>query len=309
MMGVITPRLSSDRSEILDLSLGEDLAQAIAAQTQLSHPITVRVVRNFGHPDFESDPIAPVFVAYVAHRLVAQVLEQNLYARTIGIAGGNHVATFVRLIGFQSSPFPAGGDRPFKLLPLTLEPLHDHRLELADALVGEARGRAAPLLGDERIEALSFKPTGYVVEDKVVRTLDPESVLLMRENYHNMDVAIYGCGDGSDRNWLKSMGLILGLEPMPEVKTDVCLHMLSETGAPITLTEGSRRRDFPGVSLEQIRAVAARRGKLALLLVSGASKGLPIAIVARAGYCNAIVCDQAAARAALQALRGERAVG
>ena len=43
-------------------------------------------------------------------------------------------------------------------------------------------------------------------------------------------------------------------------------------------------------------------GGLALLLTSGRSKGLPITLVVRAGCANAIICDQAAARAALEIL-------
>ena len=54
------------------------------------------------------------------------------------------------------------------------------------------------------------------------------------------------------------------------------------------------------MALRHIKAVAKKR--LALLLTSGASKGLPLTLVVRAGCANAVVCDESAARAALEVL-------
>ena len=79
------------------------------------------------------------------------------------------------------------------------------------------------------------------------------------------------------------------------------LNLLTAEGEPIELPE-SLRPAFMGADLRHLRGLASEDGKLALLLTSGASKGRPLAVVARAGYANAIVCDQAAARAALDAI-------
>jgi len=54
--------------------------------------------------------------------------------------------------------------------------------------------------------------------------------------------------------------------------------------------------------LAELQLLLEVLGRLALLLTSGASKGLPLTLVVRAGCANAVVCDEAAARAALEAL-------
>jgi hypothetical protein len=79
--------------------------------------------------------------------------------------------------------------------------------------------------------------------------------------------------------------------------------MLADDATEVPLPdEAGRRREYLGVSLKDIAVVAGGRDKLALLLTSGASKGGPLAVIARAGYANSIVCDQAAAKAALEEL-------
>ena len=57
-----------------------------------------------------------------------------------------------------------------------------------------------------------------------------------------------------------------------------------------------------GVGLDQIRNLVIRGDRMAMLITSGPAKGLPLTVVARAGYADRIVCDQAAARAALEVL-------
>jgi hypothetical protein len=121
-----------------------------------------------------------------------------------------------------------------------------------------------------------------------------------------LDVVIYGCGDKDDDGWIHATLQKLGLEPQPTPETDVCLNMLSEKGAAVPLPSEAGQREFLGVNLRDIRNIAGSRSKLALLLTSGRGKGLPLVLVARAHCTNAIVCDQAAARAALEVLKTER---
>lgn len=301
--GLVEPLIAIDASEIRDPTLADELARALASHARPPRPVAVHVVRNFAHPDFERDPIVPFLVARVAHELVARILKQHPHARTVGIAGGIHLATFVRTVGLDSSPFPEGGDRCFVLLPLTFEPFRDHRFELADALVGELHARVAMLLGPPRVEAPSFQPFGYL-EDHRPGPLETDSVTIVRQRYNDLDVAAFGCGDRRDDGWIEWTERILALRLDRLPATDVCLNMLDETGEPIPLPDRRGVREYLGIGLDEIRALARRKDKLALLLASGASKGLPITLVARAGCCNAVVCDQSAAKAALAALRG-----
>jgi hypothetical protein len=59
----------------------------------------------------------------------------------------------------------------------------------------------------------------------------------------------------------------------------------------------------------RVASTAADPEKLGLLLTSGASKGSPLVAVVRAGCANAVVCDERAARAALERLGALRATG
>ena len=68
---------------------------------------------------------------------------------------------------------------------------------------------------------------------------------------------------------------------------------------PIALQRG---REFVGISLSDIRRLVRTPNGLAVLLTSGHSKGQPIVVASRAGCTDTIVCDEAAALAALQVL-------
>src|SRR5262249_7750347 len=208
-LGLVRLVLSADAAEILDVELAGKLAEALAPVAPPGRTVAVRVVRNFAHADFRPDPLIPFLIARIAHGVVAGFLEEHPETYAIGIAGGVHVATFVRTIGSDSSPFPEGGDRRFHLVPLTLEPFHDHRFELADALGGEFQARAAMLLGPARVRTPSFKPFGYL-EDRRIDVLETHSILMVREHYLTLDVAIFGCGDGSDDGWIEWMGEVKG---------------------------------------------------------------------------------------------------
>jgi len=301
-LGLVDLVLAPGAYEVQDEELADKLAEALSNRTGSLRRVTVKVVKNLAHADFERDPIVPFLIARVAHWLVARFLDEHPLASTIGIAGGIHLGTFVRTIGYASSPFPRLGTRRFNLVPLTLEPFHDHHFELADALVGELHNRAAMLLGGPWVHAPSFKPFGFL-EDKKITSLETDSVPRVRELYHQLDVAIYGCGDRSDDGWIEWTQKLLGMDL--DAKTDVCLNMIDENAAPIPLPmHDGRPRGYLGAGIDRIRSLSPKKDKLTLLLASGRSKGLPITLVVRAGCANAVICDRAAALAALEVLGG-----
>jgi hypothetical protein len=210
----------------------------------------------------------------------------------------------VRTIGTSSSPFPdlVGSDRRFHVVPLTLEPFHDHRLLLADALVGELQGRVANLLGPARVEAPTFKPFGVLRNRKKVKMF-PGWWDGVRREYGGLNVAVFGCGAWEKDGWTSKLLRDLSWQFETPPATDVCLNMLTSDAEPLKLP-GKAITEFVGVSLADVQRVAQDPHGLALLLTSGTHKGLPLTIVSRVGCASAIVCDEAAARAALRELEG-----
>ena len=302
-LGLAELLLSPSAGEIQDSALAGDLAAALSSVAPSGAQVQVHVVRNFVHRTFQRDPLVPFLIAHVAHRVVGTFFRNHPQTYTLGIAGGIHVASFVGLVGADSSPFPEDGNRQFTLVPLTVEPFDEHRFDLADTLVGQLYSRAAMLLGHRRLNAHSCQPFGYVVDGQIGE-LDKQSIIVMRSQYRKLDVAIFGCGDKSIDGWMgwaRRAG-DKGFDPLPA--TDVCLNPISGDGTPIPLPDsGGLRCEHLGVAIEDIRSMTSDHGKLALLLASGTSKGLPITLVVRAGCANTVVCDQAAARAALTTLR------
>jgi DNA-binding transcriptional regulator LsrR (DeoR family) len=130
--------------------------------------------------------------------------------------------------------------------------------------------------------------------------LGQEAITLVQSRYQRLDVAVFGCGDAGDAGWISHAALHLGLRLDRPPVTDVCLNMLDTNAEPIPLVIRGAESEYLGVALRHIRQVA--RNRLALLLTSGVSKGLPLTLVVRAGCANAVVCDEAAARAALEVL-------
>lgn len=309
-LGLVEFVLSESQDEIRDDDLASKLRTALQAtpeakEHQLRAP-EVAVVRNLASETLELDPIAPFLIARVAHRMVADFLRRHPEAFTLGIAGGFHVGTFVRTIGAASSPLPdtPGSDKRFIIVPLTLEPMFEHRFILADALAGEMVGLAAQLLGPRRVDAPSFKPFGYMA-DQEINPLMTDSVIRVRQHYSDLSVAVFGCGDQNDDGWISHMLTTLALTPEPRHKpeTDVCLNMLSADAKHTPLPdEGKSQRRFLGVGLQELRRLTDHPDKLSLLLASGEQKGLPLSLVLRAGCASAVVCDQRAATAAIEAL-------
>ncbi len=302
-LGFVDLILPEIASECGDEDLARELEDALASVAPAGHRIDATVVPNVAGPDFERDPIAPYVVARVAHERVRGFLARYPYTMNIGIAGGMHLGAFVQTIGPRSSPLldPTQTDRPFTIVPLTMEPFYDPLQDLADGLVTELARRGAAMLGHRRIEALSFKPFGFL-EDRVVGKLEKTSIELVRERYNRLDVAVFGCGSGPGDGWLDEMHRRLGLNGEGRARTDVCLNLLDADGKPILMASGGRRREPLGVDLARIQYLAAREDRLALLLASGAAKGESLGILARAGAMNAVVCDAAAARACINAL-------
>ena len=300
-------RLSSASGsvELEDPRLSAALAKALEAITPNGIRPRIHVVPNLAHPDFGRDPAALFLLARLAHRVVAEFLAMH-QAFTIGIAGGPTLAAFVSSINCATSPFPdLAGSRRYALVPLTSEPMFDHRFHFADALVGELCWRMSALLGAHHVSAPSFKTFGHR-EGQRVRDLKESGIYAVRHFYESLDVAIYGCGAPEEDGWISRMLDDLGVHLREQPVTDVAMNMLDANGRPIPLPGEPGTREFLGVSLRDIQRLAKSRKKLALLLTSGANKGLPLTVVARAGCANTIICDEAAARAALEVLGRER---
>ena len=296
---------ASHSFEVEDHRLEVSLATALEAIAPSGIRPRIYVVPNLAHPDFGRDPAALFLLARVAHRVVADFLSMH-QAFTIGIAGGPTLAAFVSSINCATSPFPdLAGSRRYTLVPLTIEPMFDHRFHFADALVGELCWRMSALLGAHHVSAPSFKTFGHR-DGQRVRDLKENGIYAVRHFYENLDVAIFGCGDPEDDGWISRMLDEIGLHLREQPVTDVGMNMLDAHGGPIPLPGEAGSREFLGVSLREIQRVAKSRKKLALLLTSGANKGLPLTVVARAGCANTIICDEAAARAALEVLNKER---
>jgi len=300
-LNLVEIELSEAGREIEDRKLAGELAAALEADSPSRHRPTVRVVRNVAHESFKFDPVAPFLVARVAHGLVEKHIAEQETIYTTGLAGGVHCATFVHSIGAASSPFPDdSGDKRLTFVPLTLEPFLNHKLPMADAVVAQMASKGRSLLGSKRIEALTFQGFGYATDNRV-EPPSTKGIVMVREGYLDLDVAIYGCGDPVDDGWLSEVMRHVGIDPAATPATDVCLNLLTADGQPIHLPD---RRQFVGVSLSDIQRLVVHEGKLALLLTSGRAKGEPITVVSRAGCADTIVCDQAAARSALEVLSG-----
>lgn len=283
--------------------LSEDLGAALSAVSPDGQGVRAIVVPNVAGQDFERDPVAPFLVARVAHEIVREFLERYPYTSNVGLAGGMHVQAFVQTIGPRCSPLPdpSKTDRPFTVMPLTMEPFYDHLLGIADGLVSEFARRGAAMLGPRRIEAMSFKPFGFT-DNRRAPKLESTAVDLVRERYHRLDVAVFGCGSGPGDGWIDEMLHRLGLDAKERVRTDVCLNLLDEEGRPIPLELDGRRREPLGVDLARIQALARGEDRLALLLSTGQAKGVPMVVLSKAGAIDHVVCDEAAARAGLREL-------
>ena len=280
-----------------DVALAARLRGALARDSRgAGSPIgqgpAVHVVHNLTHESFGDDPLVATLVALVGHRVVAEHLVRHPHLYSFGLAGGRHCETFVRVAGAESSPFPdASGDKKFTFIPLTREPVYRHQLPTANAVVGRMVAGARSLLGDRRVDGVTLDRRRWPdASGGGGAEGDP---------YRELDIAVFGCGDLLRDGWLeralRGVKLPAGAAPM----TDLCLNVLDELGAPIVLPED---RDFDGIGLADVGRLARQRSQLALLLTSGAAKGRPLVAVARSGCVDTIVCDRAAAVAALNAL-------
>ena len=304
-LGLVRMMIGEDPDKVLNHALGKALEKKLNLVEKGAGgvPCRVFVVKNMCDASFRVDPSAPFVVARYAHHLVANRLETSAY--TVGLSGGSHVSAFVSTADGESSLVPdkPGSDRRLTLVPITLEPFPRHDYPLSDALVGELTWRLASLIGPERVTAYTFKPAGFLVNRRP-GVLDTESVVLVRAQYVNLDIAIYGCGSLESHAMTPVAMQTLGIAPQDEYATDVCLNPIDQAGNPIPLLVSSQEetghREWLGVNLQELRAVAADERKLSLMLTSGAHKGKAIVAAARSGATNAIVCDERAAASALE---------
>jgi DNA-binding transcriptional regulator LsrR (DeoR family) len=303
--GLVRISFTYGYEDAYDLDLTVRLEKELR-QAANSDSLRVIVVKNMAHSEFGWDPAARMMMTRVAHALVRERLTDGGF--TIGISGGAHVGSFVHSVDAQSSFFPdvVGSDRRYVLVPLTLEPFYAHDYKLADALVGELHWRTSALVGSDRVRAPSFKPTGHLVNRRP-GSLEPDSIIRVREHYSDLDVAIFGCGNLELYGWAKQAMREEGVEGEAEHITDVCLTPLDREGKPLRLivSPGSadQNLEYLGVNLDELRAVASDAGKLALMMTSGENKGTAVVAVAKSGAADTIIIDQRAANAALAALQ------
>lgn len=287
-----------------DAELADELSLALTELSPYDRKIDVVVVPSLVGEGFNRDPAAPFVVARLGHFVVRRFFKEHLHATHLGLGGGFHVGAFVHTAGIESSPMPPAHatDRPYTLLPLTLEPFHDHSRNLADSLVGHMAHTVTSMLGPNRVFAPSTTSFGFLV-DREVGPLKGTSIEVVRQHYNMLDVAVYGCGSVDGDSWLNELRKFLGPLDEGRAHTDMCLNMLDRDGnlVPFPSQRGGRL-ELLGADLGLIQGLARRRDKLALLLCSGRGKGEGMKILASAGCLNAVVCDEAAARACLDAI-------
>jgi hypothetical protein len=291
-----------DLDGILDAELSKALFEAFAREIPGCPIRDVTVVRNLTR-GFHLDPVAPYLVARAAHDVIARFLARHPDAFMIGTAGGLHAALVASLIGAASSPFPGNGGvaRRYTVVPLTCEPFVRHLYQLADASVGKWRDSGCALLGENRVDALTIRATGWRLGPGVLQ-LTPDAIMFVRDCYPRLHVAVYGCGDRSENGWIHAALLDNGIVLDGEAESDLCLNFIDSEGRPLTMRGGGERRDWLGIGLAELRHLARDAHKLALLLATGPHKGPAIRAVALARGANTLVLDQAAAEAALREL-------
>lgn len=303
-LGLVDIVLPDDPFGCCDRKLGEALSRHLTSLTPDGHRVDAWVVPSVAASDFNRDPVSPHLAARIGHQVVRRFLDRHADATHLGLAGGVHVGAWVGAVRGRSWPLPSTRttDRGFTLLPLTYEPFQQHSSNLSDALVGEFARRAIARLGPRRIHAPSVKPIGFL-SGREVGPLDATPISVIRQSYHRLDVAIFGCGNEGGDGWLRRMRAELGQVGDDREKTDVCLNLLDAKGQRVPLPlldQNGRNLELLGVDLDIIRGLAAHPDRLALLLGTGPGKGMPMQVIARAGALNAVVCDQAAARACLK---------
>ena len=210
------------------------------------------------------------------------------------------------MAGAESSPFPDdSGDKAITFLPLTLEPFNNHELPMAEIAVGEMVRKSKALLGSRRVNGFSLLSRGSVSKGKV-KLFGAEAIGRVRDEYRELGIAIFGCGDLERDGWLeKALRSVEGAENLYPA-TDLCLNLFDERGERIPLPGD---REFVTIGVSDIKRLVQRPDRLALLLTSGAAKGKPIVVAARAGCLDTLICDEAAAEAALKELREGGAPG
>jgi hypothetical protein len=303
IMGFVELVLSENRSELEDEDLAEELRCALREASPSGFVPGVRVARDVAHPDFAWDPAAPFLAALIAHDIVADFLARHPAVARLGLAGGPQCLAFAASAGRTSSPFPdPWGNRRLGLFPLGLEPFSDLDVPLAVSVVSRMAEIARLRLGQRHVEAFGFQPVVHM-EGDAVGPIDDGFVAAVRAHYRRLEVAIYGCGDLSPDGWLARMFELGHVRSGARAVTELFGIPLGENGEP---THSPDERRLVGMELPLLGRMASKPDRLALLLATGAPKGLPITVLARAGYAGVIVCDQVAARATLGVLRKRR---
>lgn len=82
-------------------------------------------------------------------------------------------------------------------------------------------------------------------------------------------------------------GKTVCVPPQDEYLTDLCLNPIDQDRKPIPFMassrDGAEHREWLGVNLQDLRAIAADERKLALMPTSGVHRGVAIVAAARSG--------------------------
>lgn len=263
--------------------------------------LQVTVIRNPVHESFtDGGHVGPLLVGNYGLRTVGRFLETYPHASQLGLAGGFHVASLVRQVGFGELNWP---ERVYRLFPLTIEPFNK-QIALGDVLVGGLTYRLGALLGKQRVHGYTLRAFGFLTDEGDVM-LRQRSITTILDQLNEIDIAVLGVGDsftpdGPLQRVLAMQGYKLS-KPGNAV-ADVCLNPIDGDGQLLPKKNpASRIEQLIGIDTEQLRRMSFVEGqKLVLLLSSGSKKVWSTRAMVRGGFVNHVLCDSVLAEAIMR---------
>lgn len=290
----------------IDHDLGKRVREMLTSDpklpARLQHRLQVTVVKNPVDASFESGGhVGPLLVGNYGLQLIGGFLGSGAHASQLGLAGGFHVASLVRQVGFGELPWP---ERTYRIFPLTIEPFNK-QIFLGDVLVGGLTYRLGAILGKERVQGYTLRAFGFLTDEGDV-LLRQRSITTVLDQLTEIDVAVLGVGDsltpdGPLQRVLAMQGYKLA-SPEDAI-ADVCLNPIDEDGEllPLRKASSSRIEQLIGIDTDQLRRMSQiDKNKLVLLLASGARKARSTRAIVRGGFVNHVLCDDVLARALLE---------
>ncbi len=290
--------------DALDTDLGARVVDKLRKDPALPESaksrLKVTVVKNPVNKAYKfGGHMGPLITGRFGLEVIARFLKRHAHASQMGLAGGFHVASLVRQVGYGDLTWP---ERTYRLYPLGIEPFNK-QISLADVLVGGLAYRLGALLGQERIQGYTLRAFGYLTDDGDVM-LRQRSITTVLDQLTEIDIAVMGVGDsltpdGPLQRVLATQGYKLASPD--EAMADVCLNPINETGALLPLNKHNRVEQLIGVDTEQLRRMSQiEKNKLVLLLASGPRKARSARAIVRGGFVNHVLCDDVLARAILE---------